>query len=195
MRDEGLPSRSRTKPVAAGDHRGHRVHVQGVVVLPRCLTSQQSERVPADRAGWADRDDTAAVGGNGDLFAEDCPGPQQGYGYFDKTFADGDVDDPWEGESTPDVGHGDRAADLGAGDDPVMGEREVHLVGPRAEEEHRGEQQKTESDGPGGDELDPAEDESGREPDHGGGHQHPPASPPLHSAFEWWTGRLIHSFA
>ena len=42
----------------AGDHRGHRVHVQGVVVLPRCLTSQQSERVPADRAGWADRDDT-----------------------------------------------------------------------------------------------------------------------------------------
>ena len=50
---------------------------------------------------------------NGDLFAEDCPGPQQGYGYFDKTFADGDVDDPWEGESTPDVGHGDRAADLG----------------------------------------------------------------------------------
>ena len=155
------------------------VDVQLVDVLEGVLAPEQAERVAAHRRGRADRHDPAAEGGDVERLRDGVVGAQQRHAELDEALAHGDVDAAGQRDAPAVVAHHDLAGDAVARDDALVRERQVDVVGPRAEEERHARDQQEQRDRPGDHPLDPAEHDPERRapPSPRGRPARPPAAP------------------
>ena len=70
-----------------------------------------------------------------------CPRAQERYAELDEAPPHGQVDAAGQRDATPVVAHDDLTVDAVAGDDPLMREREIHIVRARPEQERHARDQ------------------------------------------------------